>query len=433
MTSTTILGTEALPRGRYRADGVTVLTAYVLLLLFVPSKLIVKQLGGAGTPATILGLAAAAWWCWQRLHAAGPRRRLDRVSRFALVLLAAALASYVAGTTRVIRPEELRGSQQGLLGLVSWIGVLLVAAEGTIDGRRIVVLLRRFTYCAAWVAVLGLVQFVTKKSWVDQLSVPGLSWNTADLEIADRNGFARPAGTATHSIEFGLVMAILLPFAIQLALDRRWAGPLRRWFPVFALSLAIPIAISRSAIIATGIVVFFLVPSWSPTVRRGALAAGGGLLVFIFLTVHGLLGTIKGLFTNLSNNASIGSRTDSYSLAFEVFQHSPVVGRGLGTFNSGYRILDNQYLALLIDTGVIGLVSLLALLLSGVFTALRARATLLDESMRSLAPAAAGSIAAAAVGYAFFDGFAFPMFAGTTFLLLGVAAALGSAPRRVRP
>lgn len=414
---------------RAKADGATLLTGYVLLLYLVPSKLIFKPLGGAGTPAALLGLCAAAWWCWSRIHAAGPRHPMAWLPRLGIAFFAAVLCSYVAATSRVITGQELRGAQQGLVNVASWLGVLLLAAEGMGSKERVLVLLRRATLLGGCIAALGLFQFVTKKAWVDSLSIPGLTWNSTGLEIADRNGFARPAGTATHSIEFGLVMALLLPFAIGLALDRSWAGPVRRWAPVLSMCLAIPVAISRSAIIATVIVLAFVVPTWTPQVRRAAAGAGVALLVFVYLTVHGLLGTIQGLFTGLSKNASIGSRTDSYGLAYEFIPRSPFFGRGVGTFNSGYRILDNQYLALLIDGGIVAVTVLLSLFVCGIVTAVRARSLSTDPRVRNMAQAAAGAITAAAIGYGFFDGFAFPMFAGTSFLLLGLAAALATPDR----
>jgi hypothetical protein len=43
-------------------DAATVLGVYVAALLLVPSRLIFKPLGAAGTPATLIGLGALLWW-----------------------------------------------------------------------------------------------------------------------------------------------------------------------------------------------------------------------------------------------------------------------------------------------------------------------------------------------------------------------------------
>ena len=56
-------------------------------------------------------------------------------------------------------------------------------------------------------------------------------------------------------------------------------------------------------------------------------------------------GQLRSYF-NAASTVKMGVITDG--LVYEFSPRSPLFGRGLGTFNSGYRILDNQYLALLI-------------------------------------------------------------------------------------
>ena len=77
------------------------------------------------------------------------------------------------------------------------------------------------------------------------------------------------------------------------------------------------------------------------------------------------------LFTGISQDDSALSRTDSYDLAAQFIERSPVFGRGLSTFLPSYRILDNQYLGLLIETGVVGTAAFLALLTTALVVAYR--------------------------------------------------------------
>ena len=49
----------------------------------------------------------------------------------------------------------------------------------------------------------------------------------------------------------------------------------------------------------------------------------------------------------------------SYAIAGEFIGRAPIFGRGFSTFLPSYRILDNQYLGLLIETGIVGLVAFL--------------------------------------------------------------------------
>jgi polysaccharide biosynthesis protein PslJ len=130
------------------------------------------------------------------------------------------------------------------------------------------------------------------------------------------------------------------------------------------------------------------------------------------------------LFTGVSEDASIASRTGSYELAEEFISRSPLFGRGLGTFLPKYRILDNGYLGMLIGGGILGLGALLLLILVAAMAARKARRVAIDEFDRALAQALLASIIAGACGFAFFDTFAFPQAAGCFFLLLGMAGGM---------
>jgi O-antigen ligase len=217
---------------------------------------------------------------------------------------------------------------------------------------------------------------------------------------------------------------MLLPLALHYALYDRHRILVRRWWPVAMIAVALPIAISRSAIVGAIVVLAFVLPAWPVTVRRrayGVIVLLGGAL---FVTVPGLLGTLTGLFTQIGTDSSAQSRTGSYTLAGEFISHAPVFGRGFLTFLPSYRILDNQYLGLIIDAGFVGLIALLGVFLTGIFTARRVYRKSSDERVRNLAQAVAASIAAIAVEFALFDAFSFPMAASMAFFVVGLAGAL---------
>jgi O-antigen ligase len=153
------------------------------------------------------------------------------------------------------------------------------------------------------------------------------------------------------------------------------------------------------------------------------MAVGAGLSA-VYVILPGVLGTMLRLFTGISEDASTRSRTDSYALAFEFIRQHPVFGRGLSTFLPRYRILDNQYLGLLIEAGIVGLVAFLALLVTALVVALRLSRTLLDPSDRSLARSLMATIACAALSCATFDVFGFPQVSGMLFFAIGAIGAL---------
>jgi O-antigen ligase len=143
----------------------------------------------------------------------------------------------------------------------------------------------------------------------------------------------------------------------------------------------------------------------------------------VYVMVPGLLGTITHLFTGISGDSSARSRSGSFSLAFDFISRTPIFGRGFLTFLPAYRILDDQYLGLLIEIGVVGLIAYLGLLVSGVVGGLRLRRTA-NQIDGLLGVSLAASVASALASFALFDAFSFPMAASLSFLMLGCVGAL---------
>jgi O-antigen ligase len=130
--------------------------------------------------------------------------------------------------------------------------------------------------------------------------------------------------------------------------------------------------------------------------------------------------------STLSNQ---GRTSDYAAVAPDIAAH-PVLGRGFGTYDprihlradspQRHRTLDNQYLTLLIEVGMIGLVVYLALAATAIIS--------LHPTARSRDPARAGPALALIAGFAayavanfLFDTLAFSQVPYLFFFLLGVA------------
>ena len=215
-------------------------------------------------------------------------------------------------------------------------------------------------------------------------------------------------------------MTMLLPICLHVAMHHKELSRFRRWFPVVAIGFAIPASISRSAIVGVVVVATVLFPMWDTRTRWRALLLGGIGVGALSVVVPGMVGTLSKLFTRAANDESALSRTDSYPLAWEFIQRSPIVGRGFQTFLPSYRILDNQYLGLIIDCGFLGLVTMLGFVVCAFLVAVTARRRYQDPTARSACAALAASVAAGAVCLAFVDGFSFPLMSGLIFLVGGL-------------
>jgi hypothetical protein len=258
--------------------------------------------------------------------------------------------------------------------------------------------------------------------------IPGLHENADVLTIQDRSGFRRPAGTATHPIEFGCVIAMALPLALHLARFDTARSAVRRWLPMMAIAIGIPVAVSRSAVLGAAVAGLVIFLGLDPKVRPRALVAVSGFLVVIYATTPGLLGTLRGLFLSTGSD----SRINDYAPALADIRQSPWFGHGPGTFVADATIgnvLDNQYLLSLIEIGIVGMAIVLAYLLAASFLGRGARHRSSDPATRDLGQAfAAASLSSAATAYTF-DALTFRMFAGVVPLCLGLSGLLWALQR----
>lgn len=415
------------PTGRSGGiDAVSLLSLFFLVLFAIPSRLIFAPLGASGTPAQVLSLGLGTWWAAIKLAGGDPDPRgRDVIRRAMLLFTAAIMVSYLVAATRPVSAAELRQADTGLVLALGWLGLLLFTGSGLNSMAALNITLRRLVSAGGLLASLGILQFVTKRAFTNYIQIPGLATNNTLVSVVGRGGLTRPAGTALHPIEFGAVLTMTLPIALHFAMQDRTRNVVRRWFPVLAIAIAVPISISRSAIVSTVVVLAVLLPSWTRTARRAAYLSLIGLFGLLFVAVPGLLGTLAGLFTGISGDSSAQSRTDSYALATEFITRRPIFGRGFLTFLPSYRILDNQYLGLAIETGVVGVVALLTLFFCGIAIgrAIRKRVNS-TPPIASLANSLAASVASAAASFALFDAFSFPMAATLIFFMLGCLAAL---------
>jgi O-antigen ligase len=408
-----------------RVDAVTVLTVYLAVLYVVPSDRIVPALGGAGSPSIWCGLGAFIWWCWFHLQRQQPAFvfRARPVATSQILFLAAVLASYVIAMTRPLTSSEANGADLGLIRLAGFAGILLLAHDGIPNTTRLLDFLRRLVIAGGLMGALGLLQFATGQSLLDNLSIPGLTPTQPYSSVQDRSGFARAAGTAMHPLEYATVLSLILPIAITLALNDKHRNLLGRWAPVATIVIALALSNSRSALVGLVIGVLVLVPTWSWATRIRAAVAGAVLLAAVYALVPGMIGTLRYLFSNIADDPSAQSRTSGFDLVTEFFLLNPFLGRGFGTFLPVYRILDNQYLHLLMEVGLVGLCSLLTIFIASAASAFIARRYTLDPLLNQLGQALVASICAGGTLTVLFDAFSFPMAGGSLFLLCGLCGA----------
>lgn len=407
-------------RGR---DAVGWLTAYLVLLLFVPSRLVVGPLGSAGAPSMLFGLGSLLLWLLLFLAADRRDSAGSQPVRVALgVFLFCVGITYVLAMSRPLSTDETSPATVALLALASWSGTLLLTHDAIYTRKRFDTLVWRLAVCGGLIGALGLVQVATRRLWVDLLSIPGLT-SSPGYGLSTRGGFPRPAGTAIHPIEYGVILAMVLPLALHVGFHHTHRHAVARWLPAMSLAAIIPLTSSRSAYLGAVLALIICMVGWTKIQRLRALGLITAGVLAMLATAPNFVNSVVGLFTGASDDPSIASRTDSYGFAFEFFINHPFFGRGLGTFLPKYRIFDNQYLLLLVTVGLVGTAAFLAVAITAIAMLLRLRRRLTDRSSRDLALSFCAALSAGIGCLFMFDAFAFPMTMGTLFLVLGMAGA----------
>ncbi|GAA3110393.1 O-antigen ligase family protein [Streptosporangium carneum] len=417
------------------APATTLSSVYCFLLLLLPSQYVIGPLGGAGTPAGVFAVVILLAYLLAWLAPRSTAIRQPQPLRIAMVLFGAAvLASYASGMTRQLTVLEINGLDRGLIIAAGWIGSALIICDGVDRMDLLEKLRRRVVAFGTAIAALGVLQFFTALDLAQYIQIPGLSLSVPYSSVHGRDEFNRIAATAAHPIEFGVVLGLLLPLALHGA---RHAPPelrRRRWAQVMLIAAALPMTISRTAMLGAVLVAVVVVPTWTRKERRRAYVLFGAFGVVMRLAIPGLLGTIFALFENIGNDSSTQFRLHDYSAATDYFSEHPWFGRGFGTFLPNlYRILDNQYLVTLIEMGVIGSISVVVCFGTGWVLARRARRLSDDPELRHLAQCVAASVLVGAVSLATYDSLAFPMCAGLMFVVMGFAGAVYNIANRAVP
>ena len=251
------------------------------------------------------------------------------------------------------------------------------------------------------------------------------------------SGF-RVYGSAQHPLALGAALVTLIPPAIYLC----WRTRSRVWYLATALiGIAALATVARTAVMML-VVEAIVLAVLKPRAVKRVWWMIPPFLVVVNLAVPATLGTLKASFfpeggliaqqnTNPGGDAS--NRISDLGPGLQEAKKTPFVGQGWGTRvpqkldpSKTRRILDNQWLGVLLEAGWLGILAW-----GWFFTRnvrLLARASLRDPTDLSwLMAGLAASILGFAVGMFTYDAFGFPQATLLMFIMVG----LGIAARRV--
>jgi polysaccharide biosynthesis protein PslJ len=238
----------------------------------------------------------------------------------------------------------------------------------------------------------------------------------------DRFGRAAITGPTEH----GLVDALMLTIAFALCLTRLVEPTTRRrWLVGLAavVILAGAFATQRKSALVVPVAVVVAMVAMRPRQALRLAPVGVVMLLAMPVIAPGALGSIRNqLFTSqLQQSNSTTGRTQDYAAVQPDLAAHPALGRGYGSYDPHkYRIIDNQYIGLAIETGFAGVAA--------------ARPAMRSGDPERGPPALAAACAAVAIGVAaaLFDVFAYPQ-VPYLFLFVGALAVVCSADRAHAP
>ena len=412
--------------------AVPFLRIFAVCLLVFPADYVLKPVGAGGYVAALLGyFALLAYFAAALFGQHNPFDYRYPVRMSLAVLWLSSLISF-ALTEGTLVVTQQTAAERWLLQLADITGVILVTAEylSTIEDIRKV--LRAVAWGGAFCGLVAALQFWFAFDVTRYLRLPGFSVNAVEsvnATIGFRGAVHRVPGTAIDPIELGVVAAMLLPLVIYLAMYDKEHSALRRWTPVACIALAVLTSVSRAAILGTVLALGVFIVCQPPIKRLAAIGAVLVAVAAVFVSAHGLLGTLKKFFLAGTSDNSIAHRVNNYPYVEQLVRQAPWLGQGGGTYipqlatGSSLHILDNQYLTTAIELGLIGLFVLFTFLAWPAVAAFVARGRTSNPELRDLCAALGGSAVAAIFCSATFDSLSFPMFVNVEALVIGLIGA----------
>ncbi|MEM9467296.1 MAG: O-antigen ligase family protein [Actinomycetota bacterium] len=410
-------------------DAPTLILVFLGLTLLIPSRLVFPQIGASGTPALLFGLGMLAAWMVSRTFSLLDTNTMRHPLRAAAALLMlSTFASYVWAAIHRFEGFSFDAVDRGLMVFGSFVGVALFIADSKMTRAQIYRVIDIMLVMGGIVAAIGVTQSLLRFDPVRFIQIPGLSASVDIFSIRERFGVLRVTSTAKHPIEFSVVIATMIPLAIARA-NTRWKEDRSVFFygllAVMMLSLAT--AVSRSGVVALLAAMFVLLPAMSQ--RQRSILAGMTPVILIVgrAAFPGVIGTLRGLFLNFGTDNSVSSRVSDYGAVEPYIAESPILGRGVRTFDAErFILLDNQILLTMIEAGIVGLVATFVFFAVGIGLARgeRLRTAATDPDHSQLAQALAAGMVANLVSFATFDATHYSMVMGLTAVLAGLAACL---------
>lgn len=370
--------------------------------------------------------------------ASAPRWRPSPLNIAILVFVGIALLSVIVNIGPLFREDELSGAIKRLSVLGSWVVLFFVVAT-TVRPRELDAFVRLLLGLAAITAIGVLYEYFTGRNlffeWWSAI-VPDSVFQLRPEPTTPNRFVAQPiTGPMQHALALATTMAIALSFAVvRLLQSRTTRDRAIRGALTFLLLLAVFATSRKTGSFATVAMLATLVAMRPRQMLRLAPVAFVLFALALFMRPEAVNKQLDQLRPGkIATDASGRGRTEDYYAITPDVRERVLLGKGYGTYDpKKYRIIDNEALVLLLETGLVGLISFgLVIVMVPVIARRPIRAH--DPRISGFALAGAGAAGAIGTALPLFDllGFTAPVYA--FFFVAGGVVVAGAPVRRLRP
>jgi hypothetical protein len=380
----------------------------LVLPVIVLAWMLAFALGGRGRPR----------WKWTPIHAA------------LAVFAAAAGLSVVLNAGYLDQTLEFGLAVKKLSLLVAYLSFFMVIAS-VVRKREIRPFMNLILGLAVIVAVGTLWEFNFDYNVFYELThklLPGgFTFSASGIDGVDEIGRRLVVGPTEHGLEVVAMLSMALPIAfVRLMETRRWKERVLYGL-IICLIFGAALATYRKSAILAPIAACLVLAYFRRRELLRLAPLGLVLLVAIpILSPNALGSVVEQLRPTKLGVSTVSDRVSDYdAIRPDVLSH-PAFGRGFGSYNhTSYRILDNELLTRLVESGIVGVLAFILI----VVTIVGVAAPIIRSRDPSRAPPAL-AIAAAAVPFlvlsALFDEMSFPHAPYALLTLAGLLAVLAS-------
>lgn len=434
------------------------LIAALTLTLLIPEPLAL-ELGpfkvGAGRAVVF---AFIAGWLVSLSRADGPHLRRTAVDVPILAVLFAYVLSLTANSPQIDAILLSNAVQRVLVFFVDYFLFFFAAASVLGAGRKhLEAVLRAIALVVVFIAFVGLIERFTGRNVFTLLgpAFPGgfrqyvNALAEGGLEV--RGGVQRVRATLVGPNQFGAVVVMAVPLMLHFSAVAVTKRATRLYLLGAGMCVFASLFTASRSVILGMVTVFAIYGVATARVkvtrqRVGAVVLLGVLALAFNPTVRTTMSVYFRGLASLEESSARG-RVADYQNVYRQLETTPFAGSGPGTWDEVFllqsdridasdpaqSIIDNTYLVVLAELGLVGFVAVLGLVLGAVAVAIRGVIRAPDDYERSLRAALLASVSWFFVGNLLFDMLAFRAVSQMYFVLLAATVLTAGATRAYLP